>query len=510
MIKNIIYQWIIREYKLKYLVFSVLSGILLALSFQKFNFFILAWVAFIPLIHCVCKKNSFHSLLYGFITGLTYSLISVHWMFSFLLENTKSFRDSFIISIILWVYMACYFSIWGFLLSLSKQHINKILLAFFACSIWICLEFLRNYILSGFPLNLLGYSQASFFQIIQIVDITGVYGISFVIMLVNIMLYFWLKYQNKKYLIYSILIIFSLLIYGFIRTHQFNTEYGEKITVGVVQPNIKQYKKWRTHYKISILNVLSKKAKYFEDKKVDMILYPETVLPGKIQNDEMIQKLIKDISAYTKLSLIGGKYHDNIQVYNSIFLVNRQGDIINTYKKNHLVIFGEYIPFKGLLNNLFSKFDLFDDFTRGTELQVFKFDNYILGINICSENFYPYLSRQLVLKGAQILTTHSNDSWCDGLFYPNQHFIMNVFRAVENRKSLIVAANTGISGVIDSRGKIIKKTKNEEQICFTANVYTNNYITIYDKIGDILVYICLFFTLIILVFVVFIKAKRQI
>jgi len=137
---------------------------------------------------------------------------------------------------------------------------------------------------------------------------------------------------------------------------------------------------------------------------------------------------------------------------------------------------------------------------RSKDLEVCDTGKCVLGINICSENYYPYLSRELVSKGATLLTTHANDAWCDGLSYPYQHFAMNIFRAIENRKYLIACANTGISGVIAPTGKIIKQTKNKEHVCFEETVYTNKYITIYDRIGDSLVLFCALYVFSIFVF----------
>ena len=104
MIKNMINKFIVREYKFKYLIFSIISGILLALSFQKFNLFIFAWIAFIPLIYCVYKNNLKYSALYGFVAGTVYALIAFNWMFLFLLTNTKSIKAALIVSVIFWFY----------------------------------------------------------------------------------------------------------------------------------------------------------------------------------------------------------------------------------------------------------------------------------------------------------------------------------------------------------------------------------------------------------------------
>ena len=498
MIKNIINKFIIKEYKFKYMIFSILSGVLLALSFQKFNFFFLAWIAFIPLIYSVYKNNLKYSALYGFVTGIVSSLIAFNWMFLFLFTNTKSIKAALIVAILFWLYQTTYIVLWSSIVNITKSY-KKIIAAIFAASLWVIFEYIKNYFLSGFPINLLGYSQSSFTQIIQISDVFGVYGISFVIILINFLLFYWLYNKRKKYLMITILILALLLSYSFIRINQI-TKMSTKneIKIGVVQPNIAQEKKWRKSLKNEIINTIYTNAQFFKDKNCEIILYPETVLPRILEENEEIQTLVKDISKYSDLSLIGGKAVENKKLYNSIFFISRDGNIADKYKKKHLVLFGEYVPFENFLVKLLEKVNLTDNFSKEHDLKVFDFDKYNLGINICSENYYPYLSRELVLKGATLLTTHSNDAWCDGLSYPYQHFVLNIFRAIENRKYLIVASNTGISGVIAPTGKITKQTKNQEQVCFEETVYTNNYITIYDKIGDLFVYICMTYVLLVL------------
>ena len=121
-------------------------------------------------------------------------------MFLFLFKNTKSFIDSFIVSVWMWLYLSVYICVWTGIISLTKKLKNIYALLFMA-SLWTLLEYTRNYILSGFPINLLGYSQFKFLSIIQMSDIFGVYGISFAIILINGLLFYWLYNKDKKYLI---------------------------------------------------------------------------------------------------------------------------------------------------------------------------------------------------------------------------------------------------------------------------------------------------------------------
>ena len=412
-------------------------------------------------------------------------------MFIFLFINTKSTKAALIVAILFWLYQTIYFVVWSTSLSVVKKS-NTVLIILFTSSLWAVLEYIKNYFLSGFPINLLGYSQSCFTQIIQIADICGVYGISFIIVLINVFLFYWLYMRDRKYLITVFIIISLLLIYGFVRINQISKiNNKEEIKIGVVQPNIEQKYKFKRRYIKPILYKLKQIETKFENKNLDIILYPETVLPKHITNNKNVNDFINKISYLAEYTLIGGMDVENYKVYNSMFLVSKNGDVVDKYRKKHLIIFGEYIPFEGLISKMFSKFITDNNLIKEIELKVFEFDKYTLGINICSENYYPYLSRELVLKGATLLTTHSNDAWCDGLSYPYQHFVLNIFRAIENRKYLIISANTGISGVIAPTGKAIRQTKNQEQICFEETVYTNDYITIYDKICDLFVYLCI-------------------
>ncbi len=485
----------IRKSKFKYFLFSIISGILIALSFQKFNFFYLVWIGLIPLIYCILNSNVYYTVIYSFIAGLICNIISAYWMFPFLLNNTNSLTDSSIVSLLSWLYLTVYFVFWSVLINLSKKYASNITLALLASSLWVLFEFIKTYILTGLPWNLLGYTQASFPGIIQISDITGIYGVSFLIVLINMLLYFRLKEKKKKYLIWVILIITSLLIYGFFRMAKFSTQYGEKITVGIVQPNIEQYKKWDRNHKDNIIKILYSNAQFFNEKHIDIILYPETVLPRMLEENEEIQQLVMDISANAQLNLIGGMSRVNDKIYNTIFLVSKNGEITGKYKKNHPVIFGEYIPFKFILSKLLTSLNVTGNISTDNSIQTFQFNDIIIGINICSENLFPYFSRRLVLQGANILTNHTNDAWFSDMATPYQHFVMNIFRAVENRKNVIVSANTGISAVIDSSGRVIRKTKVGENISFVSNAYKNDYITVYDKIGDIFVFIWCFYIL---------------
>lgn len=490
-----------KKFRLKYFFLAILSGILTAISFPKINAFCFVWIAFIPMIYTSLRNCVKNSLVYGFIFGFTYYAISLYWMFPFLKYNTNT-TQALIVSVLLWSYLSLYFAFWTGSLSFSRRHFYPIISCLYAASSWVMLEYVRTYFLTGFGWSLLGYSQASFSYIIQFADVIGVYGISFFIILINMLLYYWLKdLKGKEYVLYAICLFSLVFIYGYVKINNHSNPYGERINIGVVQPNIDQYKKWDEKYSNEIINIIKQNADDFKDKDLDLIVYPETSLPGYLQYEGNIIDLVEEISSYARLSLFCGPSYDDVGIYNSVFAVNDKGKILEKHDKNHLVVFGEFIPFKKILSKYFGVLNALGDFSKGKYMNVLKSYDLLVGTTICSENFFPDLSRKLVLNGAKILTNHTNDAWFFDSYAPYQHFVMNVFRAIENRKNVIVSANTGISAVIDSVGNIVKRTNLNENTTFTCEAYQNDIVTIYDKIGDVFCYLCMFFTMFIIVIV---------
>lgn len=496
----------------RYVLLSILSGLLISFSFQKFNLFFLAWIAFIPLIFCVLRNNAKKALIYGFITGFTCSFINIFWMFPFLKTNVKFFINTLIMSLIVWVFLSLFFSIWSALLSLSRKRLKPILSSVFAACTWTALELIRTCFFTAFPWNLLGYTQASFVNIIQISDITGVYGVSFLIIFVNMLVYYLIFAEKEKRKIIAIVLFVTIalpVIYGFIRTNTFSPQYGKEFTVGIVQPNIPQSFKWNNAKKLRILNKLRENARFFREKEVDIALYPETTIPGSMQKDIDIQLIIKNISQYANLNLIGGMSYEEDKIYNTIFIIDKNGDTINENRKNRLVLFGEYIPFRSLLSGFFKNINLFGNLSKQEDLKTFEYNDISFGITICSENFYPAFSGKLVKQGAKVIFNHTNDAWFMDSAALDQHFVMNVFRAVENRKNTAVSANTGISAFIDAAGRVKSKTEPEQNISFIGKLYQNDYKSIYTVFGDIFAYLCSIISFLFLIFFFISKKKKE-
>jgi apolipoprotein N-acyltransferase len=158
--------------------------------------------------------------------------------------------------------------------------------------------------------------------------------------------------------------------------------------------------------------------------------------------------------------------------------------------KNHLVPFGEYVPFQNFFSKFFGVLNQLGNFVQGGDARVFTNGRIYAGATLCSENFFPDISRRFCLNGAKVLTNHTNDAWFFDTAAPYQHFMMNVFRAVENRKAVIVAANSGVSGIIEASGRISASTKVMKDAMISGEFLQNDYISFYTANGDLFVKAC--------------------
>jgi len=497
------------DYKkiIKKIILCILTGALTVCAFPKLNLFFLAWVAFVPMIFAVMKTGFKSSFFYCFLSGLIFNVLGLYWFVTMLYFNVGSYLQVIISSGALWIYLALYWGVWGLCLNfLASKNIVKsvlgsnILIAFFASCVWVLLEYIRTYALTGCPLLLIGYSQVEFTGIVQIAEFTGVYGVSFLVVFCNLCFYFWisakkesLKQRASLYLCAALVVIGGFSIFGVIRVDKFRFFSDKEFTVAAVQPNIEQYKKMDLCYKDNILSTLKEYALEISKIKADLVVWPETVLPDSVcEGKESLCESAKTLSDTAGgFNILSSIYKDkNNKSFNAV-LAFENGDYKKAvHKKNHLVVFGEFVPFRTLLSKIFGVLNEIGDLTKGEDAEVFSNGQLRIGATICSENLFPDTSRKFALSGAKVLTNHTNDAWFFDTAAPYQHFIMNVFRAIENRKTIIVSANSGISGIIDASGIVVKKTLSSKGVLVTGKFLQNDFKTFYTKYGDLFVGLC--------------------
>lgn len=479
------------------------SAILLILSFPNFDFWFFAWIGFLPLFLSIQKTTSrFQAFLLAYLTGIIFWAGIIYWLAHVTLLG----------STILILYLALYFGIFGVLFKTYGLKPKAYSLIFIP-SLWIILEYIRGYLFTGFPWALLGYSQYLNLPIIQIADITGVWGVSFLIMMINTAVYsivcskappfgeasqHALK-EKRKYLL-PLLCIIVCLIYGYYKLNHLGINiYDPSLKVCVIQGNIPQEAKWDSRYMESILKRYSSLTASAAKENPDLIVWPEAASPGILGEDDWVFQKIFSLAKEIKIPLIvGAVVKEEERYYGSALLINSSGSIDDRYDKLHLVPFGEYIPFKKTFPFLEAIVPI-GDIDRGKDYTVFQYPEKFSVLD-CFEDTFPELSREFVKRGARFLVNITNDAWYKKTSAPYQHLQASVFRALENRVYLVRAANTGISGFISPEGKIISLVKNGKGQKIFISGFDTNYIKLplvnhsfYTRYGDIFIAACFLF-----------------
>jgi apolipoprotein N-acyltransferase len=298
------------------------------------------------------------------------------------------------------------------------------------------------------------------------------------------------------------LFIVSVVVYGQIRLRE--ERPGKQLKVSILQGNIEQDKKWEPAYQDRVLDIYKDLSLNAAASSPSLIVWPETAVPFLFKSDgKYTEELIafeKQLHAYLLFGsvMIKGKEAERYRLSNSAILLDDNGTVSYIYDKVHLVPFGEYVPLRKVLFFIDKLVVGIGDYTSG--------DSYLKAMTpygdfatlICYEIVFPGLVRKFYSNSGDFMVNITNDAWFGKTTGPYQHFSIAVFRAVENRKPLIRAANTGISGFIDSSGRILSKTDLFQRAVLTGEVRTDATRSFYSKYGDLFSYVCIIFSVFLL------------
>lgn len=478
---------------------ALASGVLLFLSFPKFGSGYIVWIAFIPLFWALKDvKSVYQGLLLGFITGLSCHIGLIYWI-TYVVVNYGYLP--IYLGITLMFLLACYLSLYTAIFAAGLVFFRrKIALYFAAPVLWICLEYGKSNLITGFPWENLGYSLFQNHYLLQFADIGGVYGLSLLIVLANTAIFEVITGRSKKKFITAaivFLLIGGITFYGINRSKQVESivDNTAEVDVSLIQGNIDQSIKWNDNYQKETINIYEKLSLQNVPAKNGLIIWPETALPFNYQDSSSFQNQVKDISLKTKSWFIFGstsydRAKDNTDYFNSAFILSPDGETKGKYDKVHLVPYGEYVPLREVFPFIKKLTAGMGDFTAGKSYSPLTMDNRKVGILICYEAILPFAARTYKKNGAELLVNITNDAWFGSTSAPYQHFSMARFRAVENRLYLARSANTGISAIVDPTGKVVVQTNIFERTALKGKVKFLNIPTIYAKYGDVLVLIC--------------------
>ncbi len=484
---------------------ALLSGVLLSLSFPRPSLSGLAYVALVPLLFSLARPNRrLPAFWCGMTTGVVFYLVTIYWL-TVTMENYGGIPRwlSLLILFVFSCYLALYHGIFAW--AVARMQRTRFPLVIAVPLLWVALEYARGHLLTGFPWALLGYTQYRHPLVLQIADLTGVYGVSFVIVAVqvpftaiaNVVLRRG-EFRNLLLPVGGAVVCLILTIsYGAYRLDQIRAlEPSTLLRVGVVQGNIKQEEKWDPIFRDKILAIHTRLSLEAAEKSPELIIWPEASVPFYFMAERAYQsKLLTLIDELGTALLFGSpdyRIRDGRQhFYNSAFLVAPDGELRGRYDKMHLVPFGEYVPLRRALFFVRPMIDWIGDMTPGRDVSLMDAGNSLLGTPICYEIILPHLVRRFVAAGADVVATLTNDDWFGRSAAPYQHFSMAVLRAVENRVPVVRSANTGISGVIRQDGTIVKETD-----IFVEDVFVIELpllplaSSLYTRFGDVFAWVC--------------------
>ncbi len=513
-----------------------LFGILLGLAYAPFPTGIFAFVAFIPLFIVFEKSESYGSLLrFSYCAFFLYNLITIYWPGGF-----THGKDTFLMlagAILLLAHPMFYFvpiAAWAAL----RRRIGFEKALYFFPFFWVAFEYLDGATDFAFPWLTLGTTQAADLPAIQFASVTGVHGVSFWILAVNIGTFFisrkvsrkeWALFSGKTLLALGCIIVLYALprVYGAYelsrrRSPATSLEGSASTTalrLGILQPNIDPFEKWDRPVDPQV-RILQGMTNALAQEKPELLLWPETAVPYYLLDGRHSASLalIRRQVDSLRIPLLSGVpdiifYRDSVEAppgskrtpvgtyyesFNSSVLFQPDSAPIQKYAKMLLVPFAERVPYSDFLSVLnAAKWNFgMGGWNKGRDATVFTLRlpdgrQVRFSTMICYESIFPGFVARFVREGAQFLTVITNDSWWGNTSGPYQHIAIEAFRAVENRRWLVQCSNGGISCCIDPTGEVRSATEMFTRTSFVATVVPGTELTFYSRYGDWFAAMCL-------------------
>ncbi|MBI3805147.1 MAG: apolipoprotein N-acyltransferase [Nitrospirae bacterium] len=482
------------------LTLAALSGLLLCLSFPRWELYPLAWFALVPLFYALEGTSPKRAFLIGWMAGLVYFAGTLSWVTISMSQYGKIPGPiSYALMLLLVSYLAVYVGLFAAGARLAfRRHAAALLLI--PC-LWTALELVRGHLLTGFPWSALAYSQYRFLPAIQIADLAGIYGVGFVIILINVALYQMIRDGLRRRWREGLVTAGLLLLvfgYGWLRLSQ---PMGEPrgIPVSVVQGNIDQDQKWDVRVRnetIEKYKRLSLSPIVKGETRPALVVWPESAAPFFFQTEPVYREELLHLAGEGRFYLLFGSPafepapSGQLLLLNSAYLLSPAAQVVSRYDKMHLVPFGEYIPLSSILFFVNKMVEGIGEFIPGRDATVMEADGARIGTVICFEVIFPEVVRRFAQNGATVMTTITNDAWFGDSAAPYQHFSMVVFRAIENRVPFARAANTGISGFYDAKGHILQQSPLFAEATLTETLHPGIRRTFYTDYGDLFAFGC--------------------
>jgi apolipoprotein N-acyltransferase len=496
----------------------IISGFLLGISFPPvpFPFTLLIFIGFIPYFLVLKNRESLASINRAtFLMNFVFSLITVYWVGSW-----QSEADPFLMAggAALLLALPCVLLIPSTLFYMLKKIFPKINPFYLFPLFWVTAEYLLTLTDLRFPWITLGQGLAKFTLFIQGAEIIGTFGLSLVVIYVNVFLfqsYRKFKEENKNFrlsFVLGLFLFFIFLIYGIVRVNTFELS-DRKVKVGLIQPDLNPWDKWETGNLTELVDLYLTLSEDAVNKGAEIIFWPETALPvyafgGSYTN---ITDSIHNFLDKNNVTLITGmpdikyfydknnipddaKFNDASDLfyatYNAVLMLTPQSREIQRYGKMKLVPMGELVPFSNQIKFLGEVFKWgvgISVWNVGQDTTVFKValnnssDTISISGLVCYESVFPVFVPHFIQRGAEMISVVTNDSWYGKSSGPYQHKDFAILRAVENRRSVVRCANGGVSCIINAKGQIESETELFTKSVLVGDVTLQNEMTFYSR-----------------------------
>jgi apolipoprotein N-acyltransferase len=494
----------------------LLSAILQVVIFPLPGVYVLSWIALAPLLLALLRTRPAGELeipgllrlrpatppqgfLLGYVCGILWYAGTCYWVYDTMRKYGGLDTSAAVLVLVLFCcYLGLYHGLFGFLIALvarsPRDYRRALVLAPF---FWVAVELMRTRV-TGFPWNLLGTAQVDNSALCGISALTGVYGISFEIALVNIALAaaFLIPREKRTSMLIAALAAAAVLQAGILVKVP---EGRVTRTALLVQQNVPVSADWTPEYFQQtlgdLIGVTEKSVAAEPAGKSDLIVWPESPAPF-FTNDARFRDALTQVATQTKLWTVTGAIgvapanQANGTVFNSAVLISPAGEWVARYDKVHLVPFGEYLPFPRLFAFAGGLTREVGQFEHGLSRKPLNAGGMQLGIFICYESIFPDDVRQFAKNGAQVFVNISNDGWYGDSGAYAQHLNQTRMRAIENNRWILSATDTGVTASIDPAGRIVDRLPRKQRVALSAPYALNSVTTFYTRYGDWFAYLC--------------------
>lgn len=489
------------------------SGVLQVLVFPRPGLYFLCWVCIAPLIYSILRareadasqllaeRDTFSYLVpatvrqgfaLGWLSGFITYAGTCSWVYHVMhLYGGLSPTIAFGLLILFSFFIGLHHAVFGALLAWaarSRAGFSRKALVL-APFLWVAVELLRTYVVS-FPWDLLGTAEIENTSLVRLAAVTGVYGVSFEIALVNAAFAaaFLVRIGRRRTMMAaSLTAAIVLQATQFVQFDHFPTDH----TARLVQLNLPLNDEWNTENypkRLQTLVDLSTQPNR-GNQAPSIVIWPESPGPFFVNDPTFLQALgrVSSSGSYVIAGSLGVKDQATRSpqlVYNSAVAVGPNGTVQSRYDKIHLVPWGEYIPYKALFSFAESLTHQVGTFEPGTQRILLQLGSTRFGVFICYESVFPGEVREFADHGAEVFVNISNDGWFGESGAPEQHLNMARMRAIENQRWILRATNTGITAVIDPMGRITSTIPRNKAAVLDADFSTSAEVTFYTRYGD--------------------------